>query len=124
MDNGQMDVPASAHSIGLLSPGIMPGEPGTAVMAGHVDDLTGPAVFYSLTSLKVGDHVVVSNAEGKSLLFQVIMAQSYPTNAAPIDQIFGDTEEARLHLITCTGKYDRKTGNYDKRLVVYTRLIE
>lgn len=124
LDNGQMDVPQSSDIVGILAPNIMPGEPGTAIMAGHVDSKTGPAIFYPLKKLKPGDQVLISNEAGQNLVFQVTSIESYLTSEAPLDKIFGDTDQSLLNLITCTGKYNRKLGTHEKRLVVYTRLME
>jgi len=41
----------------------LPGQLGSAVILGHVDDKKGPAVFYKLPTLKAGDKVDVSLAE-------------------------------------------------------------
>jgi sortase A len=48
--------------------------------------------------------------------------QVYPYNDAPLQQIFGPSPQAHLNLITCGGTFDRASRNYNKRLVVYTRL--
>lgn len=124
LENGQMDVPQSSDIVGILSPGPLPGEIGTAIMAGHVDSQTGPAIFYPLKKIKTGDPVLISNEEGQSLVFKVISVESYITSEAPLDKIFGDTDQSRLNLITCTGKYNRKLGTHEKRLVVFTRLMD
>jgi len=124
LDNGQMDVPQSSDIVGILAPSIMPGEPGTAIMSGHVDSKTGPAIFYPLKKLKPGDPVLISNEDGQYLVFQVTSIESYITSEAPLDKIFDDTDQSLLNLITCTGKYNRKLGTHEKRLVVYTRLME
>jgi len=73
--------------------------------------------------LKKGDPVLITNTDGQYLVFQVVSMESYLTKEAPLEQIFGDTDEARLNLITCTGKYNRETKEYEERLVVYTRLM-
>ncbi|SEM69522.1 LPXTG-site transpeptidase (sortase) family protein [Paenibacillus sp. cl141a] len=108
----------------MLVDGILPGQKGNAIMAGHVDNYTGPAVFYPLKKLKPGEPVVLSDNEGKYLVFKVVAVESYPTAEAPIEKIFGDTEMEQLNLITCTGKYNRAKGEHEKRLVVYTRLLK
>ncbi|RJX40202.1 class F sortase [Paenibacillus pinisoli] len=124
LENGKMGVPSSVDTVGVLYPWVLPGEAGNAVMAGHVDGKQGPAVFYPLQQLKAGDSVQVHQASGEYLEFEVMALASYPANEAPLELIYGDTEETRLNLITCTGKYDRKSKQYDKRLVVYTKLKE
>jgi len=123
-DNGQMEVPESTVRAGILSPGVKPGLPGTALMAGHVDNYTGPAIFYPLKKLKPGDPILLTNGKGQYLVYKVTSVESFKTAEAPLDRIFGHTDESRLNLITCTGKYDRKRKEHEKRLVVFSRLMQ
>lgn len=122
LKNGQLEVPVSSKVAGIYTDGILPGQPGKAIVAGHVDNYTGPAIFYPLKRLKPGHSVIVSDNKGKSLVFKVTSVESYVTAKAPLEQIFGDSDKAELNLITCTGKYNRKKKEHEKRLVVYTRL--
>lgn len=124
LENGQLEVPVSSEVVGVFVDGVLPGQQGNALMAGHVDNYKGPAIFYPLKKVKPGDPVVLSDKEGKYLVFSVIAVESYPTTDAPLDKIFGDTDIEQLNLITCTGAYNRKKGEHEKRLVVYTRLLK
>ncbi len=124
LDNGQMEVPESTENVGLLMSGVKPGQRGNAVIAGHVDNYTGPAIFYGLKKLKRDDPVLLSDASGKYLVYKVLSVESFKTVEAPIDRIFGKTDEARLNLITCAGKYNRQKKEHEKRLIVFTRLME
>ncbi|ACT04780.1 peptidase C60 sortase A and B [Paenibacillus sp. JDR-2] len=124
LDNGQLDVPASSDIAGLFIDGVLPGEEGNAIIAGHVDNYTGPAIFYPLKKLKQGDPVVLSDSSGKYLVYSVDAVESYSTAEAPLDKIFGDTNGKRLNMITCTGKYNRLKKEHEKRLVVYTHLMQ
>ncbi|GAB6930735.1 hypothetical protein JCM10914A_47180 [Paenibacillus sp. JCM 10914] len=124
LENGQMEVPVSSKVAGVFVDGILPGQKGNAILAGHVDNYTGPAVFYPLKKIKPGEPVVLSDNEGNYLVFKVVAVESYPTAEAPIERIFGDTDMEQLNLITCTGKYNRVKGEHEKRLVVYTRLLK
>jgi len=124
LPNGQMGVPKSTATVGILANGVVPGQKGNALIAGHVDSYTGPAVFYPLKKLKAGDPVLISNENNEFLIFKVVAVESYRTADAPLDKIFGDTDEARLNLITCTGKYNRQKREHEKRLVIYTRLAD
>jgi LPXTG-site transpeptidase (sortase) family protein len=122
LDNGQMGVPASFETVGWYENGPKPGERGNAVFAGHVDSKKGPAVFFYLKKLKEGDEVIVFDKKGKSLTFMVKDVKNYPTELSPVDEIFDYSYQSHLNLITCTGVYNRKTGNHSERLVVYTIL--
>ncbi|WNS78408.1 class F sortase [Domibacillus sp. DTU_2020_1001157_1_SI_ALB_TIR_016] len=124
LENGQMGVPKEVNNVGWFEPGIKPGNVGNAVLAGHVDSQTGPAVFFDLKKLEKGDEVIVKNAEGKQLTFVVQSKRSYERNSAPINEVFGSSDEKKLNLITCTGRFDRSEGTHEERLVVYTKLKE
>ena len=124
LDTGQMAVPDNRDTVAWFSPGAAPGQQGNAVMAGHVDDKTGPAVFFSLNRLTTGDFIHVKNKDGKRLTFIVTKKEAYDRKAAPLPFIFGPTNAKRLNLITCTGSFNRQQGTHEKRLVVYTTLLE
>ncbi|MCP3032908.1 class F sortase [Halobacillus sp. A1] len=124
LDNGQMGVPQEMEKVGWFEPGTKPGENGNSVLAGHVDSKTGPAVFFKLDQLEEGDDIIVSDEEGTELTYTVKRMESYPYTDSPIDEIFGQTDQKNLNLITCTGTFNREAGTHDERLVVYTELVE
>ncbi|MBA2175304.1 class F sortase [Halobacillus locisalis] len=122
LNNGEMGVPEDPDKAGWFEPGTEPGNTGNAVLAGHVDSRTGPAVFYDLKKLEKGDTITVSDDTGDTRTYVVERLESYPWDASPINQIFGPTDEKRLNLITCTGEFLRDQGGHQDRLVVYTTL--
>jgi LPXTG-site transpeptidase (sortase) family protein len=122
IENGQMGVPEGMDTVGWFEPGPLPGERGNAVMAGHVDSKTGPAVFYKLDQLKKGDEIIVKSADGESKTFVVTGMESYPRKDAPVEDIFDFSYSSNLNLITCTGDFDRQAKTHEERLVVYTSL--
>lgn len=122
MKNGQMAVPENFRITGWYDKGPKPGERGSAVIAGHVDDKTGPGVFFDLEDLQKGDKIEVLNDKGKKLVFKVVDKETFPMNDAPIKDIFGYTPRRMLNLVTCTGPFKRSKGGHIDRLVVYTEL--
>lgn len=124
LQNGQMGVPTKYDRVGILTPWTKPGEKGNAVMAGHFDHYTGPAVFYGLRKLKPGDDIYVSNRSGTELRFRVSQVESYETAKAPLEQIFNQSGDIpQLNLITCAGKFKKKTQEHSRRLVVFSKLV-
>lgn len=121
-ENGEMDVTESFEKTGWYEGGYKPGEPGNAVIGGHVDSRNGPAIFYNLNKLSKGDEIIVKNKDGDDRIFVVSDMKEYPWNDAPLQSIFGYSHASTLNLITCTGDFDRSSRNYSKRLVVYTEL--
>jgi LPXTG-site transpeptidase (sortase) family protein len=96
-----------------------PGAGTNAVFSGHLDYASvGPAVFWHLGELKPGDAISVRDAAGGQLTFAVSSINVYPLSSAPVQDIIGPTASSAVTLITCAGSFDRKSGLYDKRLVV------
>ncbi|WP_143186344.1 class F sortase [Paenibacillus sp. P3E] len=122
--NGQMDVPKNTGVTGILYPGILPGEKGNVIIDGHVDSYTGPAVFYKLKKLKQGDLIIVSDQLKHRLTYTVQSAEVFTPAEAPVERIFGKTDEYRMNLITCTGRYSRKKKEHEQRLVIFAKIGE
>ncbi|UTR14226.1 class F sortase [Salipaludibacillus sp. LMS25] len=120
--DGSMEVPERGELAGWMTNSSMPGAKGNAVIAGHVDDFTGPAVFFTLKNLEQGDDIVIKSEYGSTLTFEVTKIEVYPNNHAPIDTIFGYASRPKLNLVTCHGLFDRKRKTHEERLVVYTEL--
>lgn len=123
-ENGEMTVPDNGEEVGWFEPGKKPGEKGNSILAAHVDDYTGPAVFFYLKNLEPGDIVEVYDSNENKKTFEVEKLVAYDRNEAPIAQIFGPSQTPRLNLLTCTGIYDRSIQEHEERLVVYTTLVE
>ncbi|MGH9857640.1 MAG: class F sortase [Acidobacteriota bacterium] len=120
----RMDVPQDPDQVAWYMHGPPPGEEGNAVIAGHLDSTTGPAVFYNLEQLTPGDEILVTDAEGKERRFHVYDKATYSVADFPLDQVFGPTDEKQLNLITCEGSFNQNTKQYSHRVVVYTKLVE
>lgn len=120
--NGEMQKPSAPDVVAWYGYGSPPGWPGASVLAGHVDSVKGPAVFWSLQDLRAGDVVEVELLGHDVRRFVVDTASLYVPEAAPIDVIFAPSGPSRLNLITCGGVFDRSRHAYDHRLVVFTRL--
>jgi sortase A len=122
LKNGAMGVPNDDTKVGWLRVGYKPGENGNSVMAGHVDNLQGVAVFHPLHRIKKGADVIVSDKVGSKLTFAVTDIKTYRAEQAPIDFIFGQADVPKLNLITCTGYFDPKLRTHIDRLVIFTEL--
>ncbi len=121
-NDGTMAVPVSEWDVGWYRQGYLPGSIGNAAIDGHLDWTHGPAVFWNLGKLSVGDAIYVTDNKGVKRKFVVNALVAYPYDNAPLNNIFGSSNAAHLNLITCNGIYSRTAHNYNKRLVVYTTL--
>ncbi|MBT2582799.1 class F sortase [Planococcus sp. ISL-109] len=123
LENGEMGVPEDVDQVGWFEPGFKAGAEGHAVLAGHVDSLSGPAVFYELDKLETGDQFTLTDADGREMVFEVRDMESYITDEAPVEEIFGRSDQRMVNLITCTGDFNRSIGSHEERLVVSAELI-
>lgn len=123
-EEGGMAVPKNLTEVGWFEPGTKPGNHGNAVIAGHVDGNRGPAVFYDLKKLSIGDDIIISDSTGDTLTFTVSKIESYPYENSPIRELFGPANDQSLNLITCTGPYDDQASTYSERLAIYTELSD
>ncbi|MDT0388682.1 class F sortase [Streptomyces dubilierae] len=122
---GQLDPPPpdDTNLVGWYAKGHSPGEPGTAIIAGHVDTTTSPAVFARLGELKKGDRFHVKRADGSRATFAVDHKESFRKDAFPSERVYGDTPDAQVRLITCAGAYDHRARDYTENLVVFAHLV-
>lgn len=120
--DGSLEVPKDFTVAGWYIDGPEPGEPGPAVIVGHLDSHDGPAVFFRLPELTPGHEIVVETADGSSFVFVVERVEHHPKDRFPTDAVYGATSERALRLITCGGTFDRSAGSYRDNLVVFARL--
>jgi hypothetical protein len=99
-----------------------PGQIGTSIIEGHVDDLQGPAVFFRLGALRPGDGIEVTLADGVTALFRVTGVREFLKSGFPADTVYGTANYAALRLITCGGAFDYATGHYLSSTVVFASL--
>lgn len=103
---------------------VVPGFPGAAVLAGHVDSTTGPDVFYALGQLREGDEVLVHHADGTASRFVVHGHEVVDKDELPVERIFDDPDRPELRLITCGGAFDRGARSYEDNVIVYAHLAD
>lgn len=119
MKTGELEAPEEFDRTGWYANGPVPGEPGPAVIAAHVDSRAGPAVFFRLKELKPGDKVYVPRSDGVTVTFTVTGVERYPKNAFPTQKVHGPTPDRALRLITCGGSFDYAKRSYRDNIVVY-----
>ncbi|MBK3631229.1 class F sortase [Streptomyces sp. MBT49] len=121
--SGSLDVPPAEKEnlAGWYEAGTTPGERGTAIVAGHVDNADGPAVFYDLGALRKGSTVEVDRRDGSVAVFTVDAVEVYRASDFPDEKVYGAAGRPELRVITCGGGYSKATG-YQGNVVVFAHL--
>ncbi|MFE5898452.1 class F sortase [Streptomyces sp. NPDC056488] len=122
--DGTLEVPPAGdrNLAGWYEGGTTPGAKGTAVVAGHVDNADGPAVFYTLGALKKGHRIEVDREDGRTAVFTVDAVEVYENDAFPSGKVYDEADRSEIRVITCGGGFSKKNG-YQGNVVAYGHLI-
>jgi sortase (surface protein transpeptidase) len=124
--SGGVAVPslATPQLVSWYDGGSAPGQPGPAVLLGHVDSATvGPAVFYLLGKLRPGDMVYVTRGDHRTAVFRTSSVALYPQGDFPTKQVYGATARPTLRLVTCGGQFDPQSGHYLDRIIAFATYV-
>ncbi|MGA5058418.1 class F sortase [Streptomyces pseudogriseolus] len=115
-----------AGEVGWYAAGTAPGAEGAALMVGHVDTGTRPAVFHRLDTLEPGQEIRVGRSDGTVAEFTVEDVRVLDRDGFDAQEAYGPRHEGRaeLRLITCGGAYDPTTGAYEANVVVSAYLTD
>ncbi|MGW5848310.1 class F sortase [Streptomyces sp. NPDC055254] len=120
--DGAIDPPPydSPGTVGWWGAGTQPGAAGTALMVGHVDTRSKPAVFFGLSSAQPGDKVRVVRADGSVAEFTIEDVRVYERAGFDPHEAYGQRVRGRaeLRLVTCGGSYDKRAKEYSANVVV------
>lgn len=122
--DGTLEVPTNYAEAGWWTGGSQPGETGSAVIVGHVDSKTDPAVFYDLQLLKSGDLIQVADKNGRVVNFKVERLKQVPKDNFPTKEVYDMTSSPTLRLVTCGGKFNRSSGHYLDNVIVFASVVE
>jgi hypothetical protein len=124
--DGTMQVPPlqrNPNAAAWYKYSVTPGQIGTSVIEGHVDNKHGPAVFFRLGALRPGDLINVRLADGMTGVFRVTGVRQYQKANFPAKTLYRATRFAGLRLITCGGAFDYATSQYLSSIVVFAFLV-
>ncbi|WP_327292644.1 class F sortase [Streptomyces sp. NBC_01198] len=121
---GNLNAPPAGNTnlVGWYAEGPTPGERGPAIVAGHVDTKTGPAVFLLLRLLRPGATADITRADGTVATFTVDSVEMFSKGKFPDQRVYGPTPDPQLRIITCGGSYDRSKRDYTDNVVVFAHL--
>jgi sortase family protein len=104
-----------------LSP--TPGERGSAVIVGHVDTASRPAVFQKLPDLGTGKLIEIRRRDRRVATFTVDSVEQFPKTAFPAARVFHSAGRPRLVLVTCGGRWVGGDIGYADNVVVFASLV-
>ena len=117
---GDVAVPSSPARVGWDRRAAVPGAPGTAVLAAHVDSRTeGLGPFAGLVAMAVGDLVTLTDAAGRATTWAVVARESVPKEELPTDRLGALHGPPVLALVTCGGAFDPEARRYAENVVVW-----
>lgn len=116
---GTLQVPSGYQVAGWYDRSPPPGATGAAIIAGHIDSVAGPGVFFRLAKLRRGDRAYVSRADGTLAVFRVTAVRLYRKSRFPTAAVYGAAAGPQLRLITCGGSFDPVLRSYESNVVVY-----
>jgi LPXTG-site transpeptidase (sortase) family protein len=115
--NRDLATARSFNDVAWYNLGPAPGQPGDALINGHVNWWTGDAVFTHLARVRVGDKIHVIRADGVSVWFTVTAKMTVTANAR-LASLFAPSQVSTLTLITCAGLWNPLTQSDTQRLLV------
>lgn len=122
LEGGIMEIPDDVATVGWYATAarrVSPGDPGTAVLAGHRDSrVQGAGALHDLGALATGDTVDVVHADGSISTWQVDEVLLTPRDALPAARLYATDGPPRLALVSCGGEFDRAAGSYTDNLIV------
>lgn len=123
--DGSIQVPPLSHvdTPGWYKYSPTPGQVGPAVILGHIDSAAeGEGVFFRLGALKPGEKVLVTRADHTVAVFTIDRLGLYSKSHFPTVEVYGNTSDPQLRLITCGGAFNQSAGSYVDNTVVYAHL--
>ncbi|MFI9330735.1 class F sortase [Kitasatospora sp. NPDC052868] len=123
--DGHLQTPPESdrNLAGWYRGGATPGQRGTAIIAGHVDNRNGPAVFYHLGALHRGDRIEIAREDGATAVYQLYAIEVHDRKDFPDDRVYRQAADAQLRVITCGGGYSEERG-YEGNVVAYGFLAD
>lgn len=122
--DGTVDVPpVERHNeAGWFDEGPTPGQFGPALIVGHADTTSGPAVFYRLGRLKPGQRIEVLREDHSTAVFEVNSVERFGKEELPVQRVYADYSRPSLRLVTCGGTWIGGGSGYADNVVVFASL--
>jgi hypothetical protein len=128
LPDGGMEVPADITTVGWFAVEghtISPGDPGTAVLAGHRDSRAdGPGALHALADVREGDLLRIVHVDGTVSRWQVVEIMTTPRDELPSAELFTASGTPRLAVVTCGGRFDLLRRSYTHNTIVIAHAVD
>jgi len=122
--HGEIAVPSNIHVAGWFFDSAKPGKPGLSIIDGHLDGTREKGVFSRLAVVSVGDRFIIERGDKQILTFEVFLIKTVKeADAATILFSQDSATPSQLNLITCSGSFNKKSHNYNDRVIVSARFV-
>lgn len=122
---GAIAVPSNIHVAGWYTGLSTPGKDGLSLIDGHLRGLRQQGIFENLYKLKAGDIFRIEFGDRSIKKFQVVDSDSYKVDEVGARMFeHRSTISSQLNLITCFGTWQQDTNEFDRRLLVVSKLVE
>jgi sortase (surface protein transpeptidase) len=122
-----MEIPDAVDTVGWYTTDqrrVSPGDPGTAVLAGHRDSsVQGAGALHDLGRMVVDDVIRIEHADGSTSTWQVDEVRTTPRDELPTDVLFARDGGPRLALVTCGGTFDPAARSYSHNTIVLATVV-
>ena len=124
--SGALQVPANVLQAAWFQAGDAPGQPGTAIIAAHVDFKGSLGLFNGLHTLPRGAAIYVTDASGHVRVFHAttgtLSPKSDPSTVEALAAAAAKPGQPRLALITCGGDLNYAKHSYYDNFVLLADL--
>ncbi|MBU1970183.1 class F sortase [Patescibacteria group bacterium] len=118
-EGGELGVPSGWYTAGWYKDGAKVGEVGNMIIDGHYDTNTGaPGAFWGLKDLQVGDKVWLTDSLERRFEYSVVEKSYISITDPKRTEVFANSRDRLLTLITCGGVWDYASGTYNRRLII------
>ena len=121
---GVMEVPTDATTVAWYDFTALPGGPGNAVLAAHVDWRGQLGVFNRIDELKPGAVIMIAAPSGELVQYEVSSVELVDPAAADVAALIGTRSgKSTLTMITCGGDFNRASRDYEMRVIVSAVMV-
>lgn len=113
--------PSNIFDVGWYENSSEPGGNGTVLIDGHVSGETKRGVFYGLNTLKKDDKIIIERGDGKRITYTVVSTEQADYDYLNMKKVMTSIvpEKPGLNLMSATGRFNVRTNQYEKRVIIY-----